>query len=188
MKNSEVVVVNGVLMAVIGGIVIVNSVKVTGGVVSGYSQMVTARSADCTFVNSSFIGDTSGSPLAGFIFESCTVRMGGVNISHMNSPVGGGGLDVTSCTVSLQNCMFKKNQGAEGGAMAASSSTVTIGNSIFDANFCNGQNCSGGGGFFLSVATSIFNTFFTNNYASYGGAFTTYGNPTSTGIHKLINC
>ena len=183
LKNSEVG-VDEMLLDVNGGNVKVDTVRVRGHSRISYFQMVKARSADCTFVNSSFIGDFASSQ-AGLQFKSCTVRMDGVNISQMYSPDGGGGLDIETSTITLRKCVLSMNQGLAGGAIAASSSTIVIEYCTFDANRCIGRS-NGGGCHFLGCTTSVSNSLFSNNNGYFGGAFGTRSNNLADSrIHKF---
>ena len=173
-----------VLLDVNGGRVEVDTLRVRGHSHINYSQIVKAKFADCTIVNSSFIGDFR-SFQAGLQFTSCTVRMDGVNISQMYSPDGGGGLDIETSTITLRKCVLSMNEGLAGGAIAATSSTIVIDNCTFDANRCIGRS-NGGGCYFLGCTTSVSNSLFSNNNGYFGGAFGTHSNNLADSrIHKF---
>jgi hypothetical protein len=154
------------------GITITISPGITVELASGVSLYVTGSgilSADASSGSSITFTALDGTSWGHLVFKNtsasvnstlkyCTIEKGDCRLL---SPSWGGGIDIESNNVEVENCTLSSNKAYLGGGIHISESSVTIKNCKIDSNYASG----GGGGIHLYVknTSKIINCLITNN-------------------------
>ena len=150
---------------------------------NGYNFTMSSTNATvvCTSSTAQFIFNTvENVHISGMTFQRCTssngaIRMSRVTSAHIENSFfvengyryhsSGGGIYVTTSTVSISDCRFQNNYADNGGAIYAESSQITINGSTFNYN----RAYSYGGGIHSFESTfTVDSTTFSQNSVQFG--------------------
>jgi len=106
------------------------------------------------------------------------VILDGIHLQNANTR-DGGGVEITSGSAEIRNCIIEKNLVVHGGGVRCSDGSVTIRNSVIESNRAG----EGGGVYvFVGASASIIDTTISHNIADHGGGGINCVSPTSSTI------